>query len=163
MFGKEQPEKKMDKKKLLLFDGPPIPFVVNGDFETDPNIEWTAVDCTLASIIGGIAGNCLQLTMTGGIFQNSTQEILDDLIIGQRYIFRCWVKSGTSGNEAARILVIDTSLTEGYTTFLASAAGWTEYTVIFTPVAFSRWFVQVSKDTPTAGTMLFDGAQLLEY
>lgn len=42
--------------------------LVNGDFLTDTS-SWAETDCTAASVSGGISGNCVRLTRTGGTTQ----------------------------------------------------------------------------------------------
>jgi hypothetical protein len=61
------------------------------------------------------------------------------------------------------LVLCDLTSTEGTITHLVSAAGWLEYTAIFRPILFTRYMVQIQKDTATAGTMLFDEARFLEY
>jgi hypothetical protein len=96
---------------------------VNGGFDANTN-SWIAGDATLASVAGGVAGNCLQIMRTGGGSQFAYQQMTALLTIGRTYTVSVYVKSG-SGIE----LVLNggfssatTSWTGGDCT-LASVAG----------------------------------------
>lgn len=133
--------------------------LTNGGFDSDTS-SWTGVDCTLASVAGGQSGNCLQITRTGGSVQYAHQAYATTA--GKEYIFRAYVKTGTSGDEAGQLEVwdligagsIDTQ------TFTSSSA-WTQYEIQFVAISASTR-CSVQKSTATAGTMLFDTCELLE-
>ena len=126
-------------------------FVTNGAF-TANTANWTAVDATLASVAGGEAGNCLQITRTGESLQSAYQA-MSGLTIGKIYRFSSYVKSGTSGNEAFY-------LSNGVSTETGtSSASWVYYKLVFRATATS-YTCSVVKNTATAGTMLFDTVQL---
>ena len=129
--------------------------VINGGFDTDTT-EWTIYDarCTLASIAGGQAGNCLEVTRaTDGaefVYQNITG------IIGALYIFSRYAKSGTSGNESSGYGVYSTNVAAGIVTVVIdTTASWVAGA--FKWVADRTGLsVAVAKRTNTVGTMLFD-------
>lgn len=132
--------------------------VLNGTFNSDTS-NWTASDCTLASVAGGQSGNCLEITRTAGDYQYAYQTITTE--IGKEYIYRVYTKSGTSGNEAGRIYVrLDATPTYVITSFTTSSS-WVQYEVNFVALDTST-IVYVDKYTATVGTMLFDTAELYE-
>ena len=121
--------------------------IPNGEFDNTDG--WTAVDCTLASVGGGVAGNCLQITRTGAALQYAHRNI-SNLIIGATYLLSYYVKSGTSGNENAYVQCDPPATLVG-----VSAAGWVNKQVSFVATAVTAT-VYVTKNSATAGTMLFD-------
>ena len=136
--------------------------VINGGFDSD-TVGWSAVDCTLASIAGGQAGNCLEITRTGADYQIAMQSIT--VIPGKTYKLEGYVKSGTSGNENYKFGIQDTThstwihnVTDGQ-----SSGDWVKHSYQFTaPAGCVLITIQLVKESATAGTMLFDEITLQE-
>ena len=136
----------------------------NGEFQASVN-GWTATNCALASVAGGLVGNCLQMTRTGA----ATQEARSDAITvegGKIYKIRVSVLTGTSGNEQFNVLVWDITNAAwiGNPLFGGTTSGvWTGYERCFeAPVNCVSIYVYLQKATATAGTMLFDEDQVYE-
>jgi hypothetical protein len=125
--------------------------VSNGAFSS-VTTGWAATDCTIASVAGGQAGNCLEITRTGGDSQSAKQTIT--VVAGQTYKLTCYIKTGTSGAEAGGAIVKEGETTLGQAIGLSSGE-WVETYCIFKPSGTSV-DVYVTKATATAGTMLFD-------
>lgn len=132
--------------------------ILNGGFDSETT-SWTATDCSLESLTGGLSGNCLTLTKTGGSLQNAYQ-IIDGLTVGLQYVFNAYVKTGTAGNVTGRLVVADTTGSEEYHTHFTSSTTWTKYSVIFTPVGYTSFKFFLEKSNSTNGTMLFDSASV---
>jgi len=119
--------------------------------------DWTATDCTIASVAGGKAANCLEITRTGADVQNARQTII--LEIGELYNLKAFTKQGTSGVETANFRILDAA---DDSVIFASActvqADWAANADMDT--IFRAWKasvkVVVEKGTATPGTMLFD-------
>ena len=130
--------------------------LLNGGFAANTT-NWSASSCSLASVAGGQAGNCLELTRTGGGYQIA-QQTFAGLIVGASYTFSGYVKSGTSGDGEAfyfncmRAVDFADSHDSGEHT---TTSTWTQYSVVFVATAPSYVF-SLYKYTATAGTMLFD-------
>jgi hypothetical protein len=109
----------------------------------------------VASVAGGVVGNCFQLTQTSGAAQYG-YHYFENLILGYTYTIEIWVKSGTSGDEAFRIQVWSTNILTMYAEVTGvTSSTWTKYSFDWVctdddPV------IKLVKDTATAGTMLFD-------
>lgn len=133
---------------------------VNGDFETDPTANWSVTNGTIAGVAGGVSGNRLELTRVSGggqwAYQTPTFEV------GKQYRLGCYVKSGTSGNEAFSIGIADNAFSSWVSRVQGiSSAVWTYYETIFTATETNS-HINLQKDTATAGTMLFDKVRLYE-
>lgn len=129
--------------------------VLNGTFLTDTT-SWAPTDCTIASVPGGVSGNCLQVTRTANTSQIVTQNVT--VTAGRLYRLSYSVKSGTSGNEGFSVYDgISASFVAGGTT----SAGWVTYTSIFRAVSNGQSII-LKKDSATAGTMLFDEVSITE-
>jgi hypothetical protein len=146
-----------DGEKLGL--GPGTELLVNGEFSVNTG-SWTPVDCTIASVPGGIAGNCLEITRTAGIMQNGWQNVAG-LTPGVSYRFSVWVKSGSSGDEVFDMMCRWSSdyVTDSHQLQGLSSSTWTKYTLAFTATSAGYQF-RLAKFTDTPGTMLFDTASL---
>ena len=133
--------------------------VSNPNF-TDDTSDWTAGNATLASVAGGQAGNCLEVTQTGGGSQWAYQDIATEA--GKTYLLKAYVKSGTSGNEAFIIQAYDTDVPEYLVQTSGTSSGdWTQYEGVFIANdTDTRIFLR--KNTATAGTMLFDTVEVYE-
>lgn len=131
----------------------------NGGFDSDTT-GWTAVDCTLASVAGGQAGNCLEVTRTGGTKQYAYYT-LTGLQIGRKFpigSISLYVKSGTSGDEAFNCYIGTSPGGGGSTIGSGTTTGaWVQYSnsQVITVTA-GTMYLHVTKNTATAGTMLFD-------
>jgi hypothetical protein len=131
--------------------------VSNGAF-TSATTDWTAVDCTIASVAGGQAGNCLEITRTGADIQYAHQTIT--VVANHTYKVSGYLKSGTSGAEIGTIYVYEgeTILTTAGGT---SSGDWTTYSAYFKPSTTSV-VIRLVKASATAGTMLFDTVSVFE-
>lgn len=131
--------------------------VSNGGFPSDTT-GWTALNCTLASVAGGKAGNALEITRTGGTSQTARQTI-SGLKVGRRYLIAVYVKTGSSGDEAFNIYMARETTPFGIIKFLpgggTSSSSWMRYSFVHTAQETSERLL-VEKTTATAGTMLFD-------
>ena len=142
-------------------------FLVQGELLANPTFndnatDWTAVDCTIASSHpagGGVSDDHLIITRTGGIFQYAYQRHL--IPVGTLVRFSVYLKSGSSGNESASIII--QGGTPGFTAITAvnptSSASWVKYTVSGVTITEDTYAI-VLKRSATAGTMLFDEASL---
>jgi hypothetical protein len=127
--------------------------VKNGTFDTNTT-DWNATDCTLASVAGGVAGNCLEITRTGGASQTAGQS--NTLVIGRYYRASIYVKSGTSGNEA--FAFFDQS--GNFVVSGITSSTWTKHETVFKAIS-ATVPMRISKSSATAGTMLFDTASIV--
>lgn len=131
--------------------------LTNGGFDS-ATTGWIAYQCSLASIVGGIYGNCLELTRSSGTNQDAQQNLT--LSLGNLYNVDGWVKSGTSGNEAGDFGAWDLGgsvLSQAFT----SSDVWTFYDGEFT-CGNASMSVGVNKASETPGTMLFDQVRLVD-
>lgn len=121
---------------------------------------WTGIDCTLASVSGGQVGNCLEITRTGGTFQDAwvtlgkfTSQVTIDISL--------YVKSGTSGDEGYQFFIwnVDDASYVGSAQSGTSSGSWIEDTYqiqIGAGDVGDELRLYLRKNTATAGTMLFD-------
>lgn len=132
----------------------------NGSFDSDTT-GWTAVASTLASVAGGQAGNCLELTYVSGTTQAAYQDVITEL--GKNYLISVYIKSGTSGNESMRLGVFDNiyASTTIFSITPTTSSSWVKVSLIFTALSTSTR-VRLYKYTATAGTMLFDEVTMYE-
>lgn len=126
--------------------------VANGAFTSD-TASWAAGGSgTLASIAGGQAGNCLEVTNAGGIGY-ATQTLTT--VVGQRYRLTLYYKNGTATQGAIYIGTTSGGSELSYTA-LATAAAWTARTFDFTATTTTT-YLRLSVSGSTVGhTMLFD-------
>jgi hypothetical protein len=127
-----------------------------------PPTGWAASDCTLAGVAGGQAGNCLEITSTGGTIQYAIQNIT--LTVGKAYRLSAYVKSGTAGNDAFYVEVGKIGV-GGYSTVAGTSSGsWVQYTLDITPTDAASYIALVKNTTHAGspGTMLFDTITLYE-
>ncbi len=133
---------------------------INGDFTSDTT-DWTANNSTIASVAGGQAGNCLEITRVSGTKQwaAATQT---GMITGNNYRLQCYVKSKSSGDEAFLLEVYSIltgnqiAATSGTTT-----TSWVQKTLYF-ELDYTSVEIRLTKNTVTAGTMIFDGLTLVQ-
>jgi hypothetical protein len=135
--------------------------ITNGGFAANTN-NWTAVNCTIASAAGGQSGNGCTLTRTSGDSQYLYQS-LSSLTFGYLYRLTAYVKSGTSGDEAFALRILDSTRTRTmYSKTGTSSATFTQYDLPFRSFHGDNVIVLL-KNTATAGTMLFDTVELYQY
>jgi len=130
--------------------------VANGTFDTGTT-SWNVVSSTIASIAGGVSGNCLEVTTTAAN-QGVSQTVV--LIIGRLYKMSYWVKAGTAGSSANDALMYDLggNIPALYAT---SSSQWQQVEQTFRALA-SVNSMQVLKGSAAAGTMLFDNISIVE-
>lgn len=135
--------------------------MVNGSFETDPNVEWIPSNGTIASVAGGQSGNCLEIIRVSGNEQYARQTFSSPLTVGKKYKVLWWIKSGTSGNEQSTLHITQSGV--GSTVYYErnTTASWAYYEAIFTADSNSVQ-IALSKDSATPGTMLFDQVSIQE-
>ncbi|MFH2049731.1 MAG: hypothetical protein ABIJ12_09820 [bacterium] len=135
--------------------------ITNGAFTVN-TASWTAVACTHAVAASGQSGNCSQLTRTSGDEQYIYQ-VLSDLDIGLMYRLTAYLKSGTSGDEAfiLRLMNADRSRTK-YSKTGTTSSTWTQYTLYWRAFPDDN-VVCLVKNTSTAGTMFFDTVSVYAY
>jgi len=130
--------------------------LTNGGFDTDIT-GWTGIRCTIASIIGGQDGKCLEATNVDQPSQYAERAESVPEGTNQLLKYNGYVKSGTSGNEATMIRITDYAETKVLSFVNSiSSSSWTAFADgYFTPISegfkFNFW-----KFTDTVGTMLFD-------
>lgn len=133
------------------------------DDDQDVTTGWTptSVDLTIDSIAGGNTGNCLEITRVSGITQAARSGSLA-ATVGKIYRLDVYVKSGTSGNETFVIYIRNEADSVTVGSFLGtSSAAWVKYTVI-AESPYAALSIRLTKDSSTAGTMLFDDITLYE-
>jgi hypothetical protein len=130
--------------------------ISNPNFTSDTT-DWSAVNCTLASVAGGQSGNCLEITRTGGAYQYTGQSIA--CTSGNAYICKAYVKSGTSGNEGFQVQAFGGA--EVGTETGTTSGDWVQYEFTFIADQASI-SINLIKDSATAGTMLFDTIEVYE-
>ena len=136
--------------------------VTNGGVDSDTT-EWTGVNATIASVAGGQAGNCLELTRTGGTSQYVFQGPFA-VISGHYYRATLYAKSGTSNDESyvLRIRKGDDSGDDATTGgLITTTSSWVKRELVF-KASQNSIYVVAEKNTATAGTMLFDSVSVKE-
>lgn len=131
---------------------------------TNPSFDvnttgWGSSFGTVASVVGGQSGNCLELSRASGSEQGST--ITAPTIVGARYRATVFSKSGTSGNEVAKLQASETT---GWTDLatpitIVTSATWQQMIIEFTATTTTSG-ITVRKFSATPGTMLFDTASM---
>jgi len=137
--------------------------VANGAFTSDTG-SWEATNCTIASVAGGKAGNCLEITRTGEALQWVTQTIT--LVPGHTYKVCGYSKQGTSGAGTSTINILDASDDSLiYNISGAAPAAWgdTENLIGYFRAWVASIKIHVEKSDATAGTMLFDSISVKEF
>lgn len=140
--------------------------LTNGVFSINTN-SWTAVACSKASVAGGQAGNCLQLTRSSGseqyVYQSLTSSLEGDLVTGMLYRLAAYLKSGTSGADdfIIRLMNADRSATI-YSKIGATSSTWTQY-ILYWRAFQGDNVIALVKNSSTAGTMLFDTVSVYAY
>ena len=129
--------------------------VTNGAFSADTT-GWSAQDCTLASVSGGQAGNCLQITRTGGSSQYAYQSFA--VTPGKKYKLSLYVKDGTVAGKGFKAGLSLTDL-DLYVSGNSSSS-WVQYSKTIVPKT-STVTLYLVKNSSDAGTLLFDTVSLI--
>jgi hypothetical protein len=126
----------------------------NGDFETDPNIEWTASDATLTSIAGGQIGNALQISDAGGINPGQCHQ---DFItqIGRIYEVTGYFKKGTGVSGSIQIGTVGTQ-NSIYDSGPLTDANWTKKSIRITAMQITTRLALINDNGIASETSLFD-------
>jgi len=103
-------------------------YLDNGEFDLNTT-GWTATQATLASVAGGVIGNCLRITENGGTLPRAHQDI--ELAPGEAYELRIWAKAGTETDGRIRVYDLET-LTNIAQLEIDPPAEWTFYILEFT-------------------------------
>ncbi|MBE3131381.1 MAG: DUF2341 domain-containing protein [Acidobacteria bacterium] len=135
--------------------------VFNGEFDTDTP-DWTPSNSTLASVVGGKVGNCLEITGTNTGQPLAIWTFPNILTIGQTYEFSTWVKSGTSGDVLFRARLLDPHWAGLVAIQDYSTGAWVRYsgTAIAT---HTDGIISLFQYYTTLGTILFDTASLKPF
>ena len=134
----------------------------NGDFDSD-TAGWEAARATVQAVNGGHIGKCLELSAMEGDYQYAIQWNAGALEKRAAYELTFWVKSGTSGDQPFRVGIWDAPASK----WIASQTGmssqtWTGHRLRFTNSTADAISVELVKNSPTKGTMLFDSISLKE-
>jgi hypothetical protein len=131
--------------------------VTNGGFDSNTT-GWNATRATLASVVGGQSGNCLEITYTSGPTNSAADRLITGLVPGLTYTISAYVKSGTSGNGGYQIVVYPKIINVPLVTVAGTSSGaWVEATNTFVnPAGNSDVNIYLIKNNADAGTMLFD-------
>ena len=126
--------------------------ITNGDFTTDAS-GWTATGATLASISGGVSGNCLRITNSGSAAGTASQSFAT--VIGNWYQLTANFEIGTAAGGRIKA---GTSL--GDNTFFDSGLitnpTWGEYNILFKATTATTFVTLYSDDATTGHTALYD-------
>jgi len=130
--------------------------VANGTF-TSGTTGWNTVSSTIASVAGGVSGNCLEVTTTAAN-QGVSQTV--NLVIGRLYKMSYWVKAGTAGSSASDAFMYDLggNISALYAT---SSSQWQQVEQTFRALSTSN-AIRVLKGSAAVGTMLFDNISIVE-
>jgi hypothetical protein len=134
--------------------------IANGTFDTNTS-GWSPLTCTLASVAGGVSGNCLEMTYVSGTSQTAYYGISTEP--GRYYRLTVYVKSGTSGNEAFRVYANDGNGTAANIAqvIATTTGGWVQWFLGFRAQSVNTR-IMLYKYSGTAGTMLFDEVSIYE-
>ena len=133
----------------------------NGGFDS-ATTGWTVSDCSLASISGGIHGNCLELTPTST--ENAYAIQIPPLIVNNKYNVEAYIKKGTAIGAWCYVGIYrtDTSV------WVKAENGtipqdWTHVSFEFdAPVTDPRIMLGKIYDAEIPGTMLFDEVSVVD-
>lgn len=111
--------------------------ITNGEFNGVTG--WTPTDCTLASIVGGQLGKCLQVTQSAAT--QSVEQTITGLTVGKVYEISIYVKDGTDAGIIGSYGISESSLgdlvaSDSFTT----TAAWVHYTLKFKATATTLYF-----------------------
>jgi hypothetical protein len=130
--------------------------VLNGDFTTDTT-NWTASGSTLASVAGGVSGNCLQVTNSGAAAGFGYQSFTT--VIGQYYKATISGKNGTGASGGTVKIGTAAGGTQNSSKDINSAGSFTTVDIYFRATATTTFVSLVLKTTVTSDTTLFDNVQ----
>ena len=145
---------------ITILTSSPLSVLPSGGFSAPELVDWPPSDCTAASIAGGVAGNCLEITRTGAVNQGVYQTFGNILTIGETYTASVWIKSGTSGNEQSRLMVFDPHWVGVGVRNQNTTGAWARISVSFV-ATHTDGIIGLVKNTATAGTMLFDSCSIV--
>jgi hypothetical protein len=126
--------------------------ITNGGFTTDTS-GWTATGAALASISGGISGNCLQVTNSGAAVGSASQSFAT--VINDWYQVPCYFEKGTAAGGRIKV-----GTSSGDNTYFDSGLitnpTWSQFTVQFKATSATT-FITLYADDPTSGvTAMYD-------
>lgn len=134
--------------------------VTNGGFGSNTT-GWATYQCSIDSVAGGQSGSCLQVTRTSGTTQHASQTVA--LATGKRYRLSGYIKSGTSGDEGYQIrFQLGGVWSSHYIISGTTSSEWVYVSTDFVHTETGTMYVQCSKQSETAGTMLFDEISVKE-
>ena len=133
--------------------------VTNGDFSSGTT-SWTpTAGTTIASVTGGVSGNCLEVTYAGVTNSNAYQNFSGTFTVGAVYLVTFYVKSGSAGDGlfacGASTAAAGGGSQQGGEKTGTSSSTWTQYSFPFVATA-TGGSIYVTKKGAAAGTMLFD-------
>lgn len=137
--------------------------LINGGFDS-ATTGWTAENGTIASVAGGVYGNCLQITSASGDYQSAYFTLSAACTVGNIYNLSMYVKSGTSGDDAFLYGLVNPGVAWTENIAGTSSDEWKHYCDEITADANSL-AAEVMKNTAhadSAGTMLFDQVSLVD-
>ena len=133
---------------------------INGGFDSDV-AGWSVTRGTIASIAGGVSGNCLELTRTVANTSFFAQTTGYSFIGGKSYEVSGHMKSGTAGDGAYKVAFytgsgssIGGSLGDIITG--TSSGSWVKWSAVVTAPSTGSFVFLIYKNNTIAGTMLFD-------
>jgi hypothetical protein len=134
--------------------------ILNGDFEEDTQ-GWNGGDAALSTAEDGNSGKCLVLSRIASAAPFAIQYDALRLDPAARYQLAFYVKAGSSGSDAFRAGIWDNHAINWVAVKAGLAtAEWTRYELLFTTASKNRLSVELIKDSPKNGSMLFDSVTL---
>ena len=158
------------KAQILLYKGrgeinkvaPAITPTLGAELLSNPSFDanttgWAGSNCSLASVAGGQANNCMQLTRTGGSAQDGYATF--SATVDEWYLYSAWVKSGTSGDESAALAaqMNDGTFSLLFSNTAPSTGTWVQRFLSWRATNAAMRF-NLRKISATDGTMLYDTA-----
>lgn len=129
--------------------------ILNGSFSSSTT-NWVADQVTLASVAGGVSGNCLQITQSGAPTGYAYQTIYTDA--GKRYKITL---SHKNGSFTGRLLVGSTQSNGDYVAAIVlNDVAWTQYSYYFTPTTTTTYVSLVCAGS--SQTTLFDSVSIAQ-
>ena len=130
--------------------------VTNGTFDTGVT-GWNTLSSTIASVAGGVSGNCCEITTTAAS-QGISQTV--PLTIGKLYKMSYWVKAGTAGSAASDIVMFDAG-GQYAAMFMTSSSVWQQAEQIIRATSASNSF-RITKGSAAVGTIFIDNVSVVE-
>lgn len=136
-------------------------YLRNGDFESGSAEPWGGGWAQLRVVKDGQAGMGLELVPERGASQYVMQRDFGRLARGTKYEFVVWTKSGSAGDQPFVVGIWDNAAAR----FIAAKYGttsseWQRQEVTFTNDSDNLLSVELMKNSPSTGTMLFDSVTL---